>query len=83
MPVSSHSFGVCFWPHHVACVILVPGAESAPTAIKARSPNSWTSREFPILTFVLNVHSGLDLLREYLEWGMAGLFCQLASVFHC
>ena len=33
----------------VACGILVPGPgiEAAPSAVKARSPNHWTAREFP------------------------------------
>ena len=37
-----------FWPHRVACGILVPqpGIEPGPSAVKARSPNHWTAREF-------------------------------------
>ena len=37
-----------FWPHHVACEILVPQPDTEPmtSAVKARSPNHWT-REFP------------------------------------
>ena len=39
-----------FWPHHMACGILVlrlaiePGA----TAMKVLSPNYWTTRELPV-----------------------------------
>ena len=54
------AFGICsffqlnfnsiffFWPHLVACGILVPppGIEPAPSAVKAWSPNHWTAREF-------------------------------------
>ena len=38
-----------FWPHCVACGILVPqpGIEPVPSAVKVLSPNHWTSREFP------------------------------------
>ena len=38
-----------FWPCHVACRILVPGAGIEPVspAVEVRSPNHWTAREFP------------------------------------
>ena len=39
-----------FWPCHVACRILAPqgpGIEPKPSAVKVRSPNHWTAREFP------------------------------------
>ena len=38
-----------FWPHHVACGILVPrpGIEPGPSSVKAQNPNHWTTREFP------------------------------------
>ena len=38
-----------FLPHCVACRFLVPqpGIEPVPSAVKAQSPNDWTSREFP------------------------------------
>ena len=38
-----------FWLCHTACGILVlrPGIEPAPSAVKARSPNHWTARKFP------------------------------------
>ena len=44
---------VCFWPHNEACRILVPwpGIEPRPAAVKAPSPNHWTSRELPSLAF--------------------------------
>ena len=37
-----------FWPHRVACRILVlrPGTEPGSSAVKAPSPNHWTVREF-------------------------------------
>ena len=37
------------WPRHAACGILVPqpGIEPGPLAVKAQSPNHWTSKEFP------------------------------------
>ena len=41
---------VClFWPCHMACGILVPqpGIEPRPSAVRARSPNHWITREFP------------------------------------
>ena len=40
--------------HCVACSILVPqqGIEPRPSAVKARSPNHWTTREFPPLPFL-------------------------------
>ena len=38
-----------FWLCRKACGILVPrpGIEPGPSAVKARSPNHWTAREFP------------------------------------
>ena len=40
---------VFFWPLRAACGILVPqpGIEPGPLAVKVRSPNHWTTREFP------------------------------------
>ena len=42
-----------FWLHHPACGILAPqpGIEPAPSAVKAGSPNHWTSREFPVYIY--------------------------------
>ena len=42
-------FVLFFWPSHMACGILVPrpGIEPGLSAVKARSPNHWTTREFP------------------------------------
>ena len=39
----------CFWPHRAAWGILVPrpGMEPVPRAVAVRSPNHWTTREFP------------------------------------
>ena len=38
-----------FWPLCTACGILIPqaGIEPGPLAVKAPSPNHWTTREFP------------------------------------
>ena len=38
-----------FWPHHMACGILVsqPGIEPEPLAVEGRSLNPWTTREVP------------------------------------
>ena len=42
-----------FWPHWVACGILVPwpGIEPESLAVRAPSPNHWTARELPHLVF--------------------------------
>ena len=42
----------CFWPHCVACGVLVPqpGIKLGPTAMKAPSPNHQTVREVPVVT---------------------------------
>ena len=42
-----------FWPCHTACGILVPQleTEARPLAVKAWSPNPWTTREFPGFAF--------------------------------
>ena len=50
-----------FWQRQTACGILVPrpGIEPAPSAVKARSPNHRTAREFPQYVFQgmkLDVH---------------------------
>ena len=44
---------IYFWLCHAACGILVPraGIEPRPLAVKALSPNHWTSREFPHLPY--------------------------------
>ena len=41
-----------FFFGHVACKILIlwPGIEPAYSAVKAQSPNNWTTREFPGVT---------------------------------
>ena len=48
------SFGF-FWPCLLACRILVPqsGIEPGPRAVKAQSPNHWTTREFPYFALFL------------------------------
>ena len=42
-----HASGSCFWPHHVACRILVPqlGIKPAPSAVEVQILNHWTTRE--------------------------------------
>ena len=44
-----------FWPYRTACVILVPqpGFKPVPPAVEARSPNHWTTREFPEISYVI------------------------------
>ena len=44
-------FFFSFWPWHVVCGILFPqlGTEPRPSAVKAQSPNHWTTREFSII----------------------------------
>ena len=46
-----------FWPHHVACGILVPqpGIKPVPPALGVQSLNHWTSREvhLPILNIAV------------------------------
>lgn len=44
------SVSVYFWPHHLVCRILIPwpGVEPWPVAVKAWSPDPWTTREFPL-----------------------------------
>ena len=41
-------------PRRAACGILVPqpGIEPVPPAMEARSPNHWTTREFPESVFI-------------------------------
>ena len=40
-------------PYHAACGILVPwpGTEPGPLAVRAQSPNYWTTGELPICKF--------------------------------
>ena len=42
-----------FWPCLSACGILVPrpGIEPTPSAVKAPSPNHWTARDIPGITY--------------------------------
>ena len=54
-PVAMKSLGTgydyffSFWPRRAACGILIlqPGIEPEATAVKAPSPNHWTTRELP------------------------------------
>ena len=53
----SFFFFFFFLPHYMTCGILVPrlGTESKPSAVKAWSPNQWTTREFlRVIFFFLN-----------------------------
>ena len=42
-----------FWPHHVACRILVsqPGMEPMPPALAVGRLNPWTTREVPLVSW--------------------------------
>ena len=48
LPVCFLWLFVCFWPHLLACRILVsqPWIEPQASAVKTRSPNHWTARKF-------------------------------------
>ena len=51
----NYTFCIPFlWPGHTARRILVPqpGTEPRPSAVRARSPNHWTAREFPVSVFL-------------------------------
>ena len=55
-----HYFFFSFWPHCVACGILVPtpgepGIEPQATAVKALSPIHWTIKELLTLLFLFTV----------------------------
>ena len=56
-----------FWPYCMACRILAlwPGIEPRPSAVKAQSPNHWTTREFPYILFYILFHYGLPQDIEY------------------
>ena len=49
MPIIPFFF---FWPHYIACRILVPQSETEPRslAMKIPSPNHWTARKFPFIS---------------------------------
>ena len=59
---------IYFWPHHMACGILVlrlaiePGA----TAMKVLSPNYWTTRELPLVS-LKSLHVSVHPLCHKLE----------------
>ena len=59
-----------FWPHRMACRILVPqpGIEPMPPAVEVRSPNHRTTREFPyvIMLNILEIQDNLSISRIYL-----------------
>ena len=44
-----------FWLRHAACGILAPrpGIEPGPSAVRTQSPNNWTTREFPLISYRL------------------------------
>ena len=51
-----------YWPHHVACGILVPQPVIEPRSlgVRAQSPNHWTTREFSKTTSLhLNLKKGV------------------------
>ena len=47
-----------FWPHRTVCEILVPcpRIEPRPSAVRTRSLNHWTAREFPSTMFLRSIH---------------------------
>ena len=47
----SLTFLFYFWPCHTAAgsLVLQPGIRPVPTALEARHPNHWTTREIPYL----------------------------------
>ena len=61
--VSCVLFVCLFWPWHIACGILVPwpGIEPVPPAVEARSPNHWTTREFPPMSFEVDARIGFGV----------------------
>ena len=71
--MSSYSCGFfvlfCFQPRSAACRILVPrpGIELRPSAVKAQSPNHWTTREFPIVGLLNSVHTLQNLVVSVLS----------------
>ena len=59
---------VFFWLHRAACRMLVPrpGIEPGPRAVKVPSPNHWTTKEFPYLTFfAIKFHEVRDIWPFY------------------
>ena len=52
---STHFLFLFFKLHSLACEILGPqtGIEPGPWAVRARSPNHWTAREFPTHSYSL------------------------------
>ena len=58
----------CCWLRHVACRILVPQPmiEPRPSAMKARSPNHWTTGKFPEVT---NYGAVVDASTAWTLWG--------------
>ena len=61
---SIHSWYICYyyWLHHVICRILVPqlGIEPTSLAVRTRSPNYWTTREFPRVDILLNSYLPIE-----------------------
>ena len=57
-----------FWPRCAAYGILVPrpGIEPRPSAVRARSPNHWTAREFPRPSLLSSSHL---LPQQSQHWG--------------
>ena len=63
-----------FWPRHMTCGILVPPTGIEPVlAVKALSPNPWTTREFPKchpFNVLNSIHAGIYVF-------MDSLFCSI------
>ena len=50
----------------MACGILVlqPGIKPVPPALEGPSPNYWTTKEAPILSFLTNVRWNFSLIQD-------------------
>ena len=80
---------LCFWLHHAAFGILVPwlGTELTLLAVKAESPNHWTTREFPSVLFRFRTKDDISHTNLYLSITLKGKLHitknhSLLSVFH-
>ena len=80
LPLFQCHFFFIFWLHCTACGILVlwPGIEHRPSAVRAQSPNHWTAREFPMPFIYLFIYFFKELF-IYLFLAVLGLrFCARA-----
>ena len=72
---------VYFWPHHLVCRILIPwpGVEPWPVAVKAWSPDPWTTREF--LSSVFKIQHCLWAFGLHVAQDVA--WADSSSILHC